>query len=429
MRDEIMLPMLQDDPKSLEHLYLRACHLFNQIELWNSISSDFFQFQVAYHQAFENIKTRFKKLNRNTRRYYQLKLKFAKDTHLYAQMAEGNTRFRLDDMYPKVLTELRKDLKDELKHILENIYIFIACAVHSRGLIAKKRKKLLQSFGFKITCHNNSNGDDLDPNDLAILAIFLVFVVPVSAVFASLAGDERPGTIQSVTYAIWSAMALFVGLSSVTAPIMIKRIRETSDHRFWRWIRPKKGHAWLSYILSGFMAGVAGIFGMFLLNYLNVQNPSRPGMEILTRFIPWGMVPLAVALTLSYHLDRNHSNGKATIMIEALTTALSAILAAVLALVINAGIVHGDELIPKMYFSLSAAALLGGTIGAVIPDRWRVQPIRSIAEKHGGKFSLHSHRWQGTEVTIELPGERVETEPCVPPPRPPDLNSIATLAV
>jgi two-component system cell cycle sensor histidine kinase PleC len=31
--------------------------------------------------------------------------------------------------------------------------------------------------------------------------------------------------------------------------------------------------------------------------------------------------------------------------------------------------------------------------------------IKSIAESHGGRFDLQSSRWDGTEVTLDLPGK------------------------
>jgi hypothetical protein len=371
MNNEIMLPILQEDPRSLEHLYLRACHLFYQIDHWNSISSDFFQFQTAYHQAFENIKRRFEKLSRNANRYYQLKLKFAADAHYDPGISEEMTMSRFNYMYPKVLTELRKDLKNDLKSILENIYIYIACAVHSKGFTAKKRKKLLQSFGFIIDNTKRRDSEVVDPNDMTILAIFLVFVIPLSAAFARLAGNTNAEPIESIKYVVWSVMALFVGLTSVAIPILIKQTRETSESHFWKRLRPQKGHSWCSYLISGIIAGAVGIFGMFMLNFLSPGDLSRSLPETLARFLPWGLVPLSVALVLGYHLDRETTKGKHTVAIEALTTALSAVLGALLALAINAENIQRSDLKPIMYFSLSAAALLGCTIGAVIPQRCR----------------------------------------------------------
>jgi hypothetical protein len=373
MKNEITLPLLQNDPKSLEHHYLRACHLFSQIEHWNSPGSDFFQFQSAYHQAFENIKTRYEKVYRNASRYYQLKLKSATDADSVAGNCEGIARSKFDSIYPKILTELRKDLKNDLKSILENLYIFMACAVHSEGITAKQRKKLLQSFGFKITGGKQSNASGVDPNDLTILAIFLIFVIPLSAVVARVAGDDRLITIASMTYVVWSAMALFIGLASVAIPIVIKQVKDSSDHRFWICVRPKKGPAWCSYLVSGVMAGAAGILVMFLLSFLVPGNAERPLTVRVARIIPWGLLPLSIAFILGYHLDRKTADGKRTIVIEALTTMLAAMLAAVLALVINAGIIHWSELLPRMYFSLTSAALLGSIIGAVIPNRIRGQ--------------------------------------------------------
>jgi two-component system sensor histidine kinase VicK len=61
-----------------------------------------------------------------------------------------------------------------------------------------------------------------------------------------------------------------------------------------------------------------------------------------------------------------------------LTTMSAAVLAAVLASVINAGIIKWPELVPRMVFSVTAAALLGGMIGAVIPKRYRGQITKRV---------------------------------------------------
>jgi signal transduction histidine kinase len=382
LKDEIMLPMLQKDPKSLEHLYTRACHLFHQIDHWNSISSDFFQFQTAYHQAFENIKARYEKLNRNTKRYYQLKLiklKFATDAQLWSQVPEVDAESQFINMYPKVLTELRKDLKNELKGILENIYIFIACGIHSKGVTAHKRKKLLQSFGFKIDSGQKINGDGLDPNDMTILGLCLIFVIPLSAVFARFIGNDNPVAIQSIRYVVWSAMAMFVGLASVAFPIVIRQLQNSSQSAFWRFIQPQEGqHSWCAYLISGVLAGAAGILSIFLLNFLDPESASMTPLASFIQVVPWGLVPLAIAFSLGYHLDRTTASTHIVVAKEAAATALMALLAALLALSIKSGLMKVEELIPRMYFSLTAAALLGSIIGAVVPYRYRRHQDRQM---------------------------------------------------
>lgn len=371
MKEEILLPMLQNDPKSLEHMYLRACHLFYQINHWNSISSDFFQFQAIYRQAFENIRTRFEKLTRNAGRYYQLKLNFAAEAPLAAEMTDETPGPRFDNMYPKVLTELRKDLKNDLKCILENIYIFIACAVHSKGITAKKRKKLLRSLGFDADIASHHNGEGVDLNDLTILAVFLVFVIPLSALFARYLGYQNVSGIDSITYVVWTVMALFIGMTCVAIPVAIKQIKDISENSFWKRIRPVRGHAWFSYMISGACAGAMSILGIFLLNFLTPEFNTDSVPATLYRIFPWGLVPLTVAFILGYHLDRENKPGKRTRITESISTALLSVLAAVLALVINTGIVNWAELVPKMYFSLTSALLLGSIIGAVVPHRYR----------------------------------------------------------
>jgi signal transduction histidine kinase len=377
VKGQITLTEFRNDPKALEYLYLRACHLFNTIERWGSISSEFYQFQNAYHQAFENIKTRFEKVKRNAQRYYQLKLKLAGDANLYAQITNPAAKTRFDSMYPKVLTELRKDLKNDLKDILENMYLFVACAVHSEGITAKKRSRLLQSFGFGFTGTEKSQGGDVDPNDMAILAVYLIFVIPLSALFAAFAGNENMVMIQSLTYVVWSAMALFVGIISVATPIMVKGFKDSSENAFWKAIRPKKGHAWCAYLISGFIAGAAGIVVIFLLHFLAPDKSELSALKSLVRTIPWGLVPLSISFILGYHLDRKSAHGKSTIILEALTTMAAGSLAAALASFINSRIIDRPEMLPRMIFAVISASLLGGIIGTLIPNRYRDRTVKS----------------------------------------------------
>jgi hypothetical protein len=379
MKAEILLPMLQNDRQSLEHLYLRACHLFHQIDNWNNIDSEFFQFKAAYPQAIENIKTRFKKLSRNAKRYYQLKCKFSPEPPLSDRETGDAAMTGFDHMYPKVITELRKDLKNDLKGILNNIYIFIACAVHSKGITARQRSLLLTSFGFKIDDTDTLKTKRIDPNALALLGLFLVFVIPLAAVLASIAGDPKIGNVSSLTYVAWSAMAVFVGLVSVAVPIVVSQAMESSRNIFWQSIRPSGGRPWCSYLLAGIIAGAIGVVGMSLLNYLDPDRISRTLGSTLARMTPWGLIPLSIALTLGYHLDRKTDNGKHTRLIEAATIMLFSVLAAILAVIISSGNADVQKLIPKMYFSVTAAALLGGLTGAIIPNRYRWQ-IRTAAK-------------------------------------------------
>ena len=378
MKELMTLPVLLNDPKSLEHLYLRACHLFNTIDQWDRISSEFCQFQNAYRQSFENIRTRFEKVKRNAQRYYQLKLRLAGNAHLYAQISGQLSKTRFTSMYPKALTELRRDLKNDLKEILENVYLFMACAVHSKGITAKKRSRLLKSFGFSNTDAERHNGNGVDPNDMVILALFLVFVIPLSALFAGVAGDQN--VVQSMRYVVWSAMALFIGMACVAIPIMIKRVKDFSDKAFWVAIRPKKGPAWCAYLISGLSAGAAGIVVIYLLHFLDPGKSARPAVQSLIKTIPWGLVPLGISLALGYHLDRNVTDGKSPIVTEALTIAAAGALAAVLATIINAGNITGSilwsELVPKKIFGIIAASLLGGMIGTIVPKRCRRHAIR-----------------------------------------------------
>ena len=139
--------------------------------------------------------------------------------------------------------------------------IFIVGAVHSKGITAKQRKQLLTSFGFKIDDTDTPKAKVVDPNSLTLLGFFPVFVIPLAAVFASIAGGPKIGNESALTFVVWSAMAVFAGLVSVYVPIVVCQARESSRNTFWRSIRPSRGCPWCSYLLAGIMAGGNRRFG------------------------------------------------------------------------------------------------------------------------------------------------------------------------
>jgi hypothetical protein len=228
---------------------------------------------------------------------------------------------------------------------------------------------------------------------MAILAVYLIFVIPLSALFAAFAGNENMVMIQSLTYVVWSAMALFAGIISVATPIRLKGFKDGSDSPFWKRIRPEKGHPWCAYLISGFIAGVAGIVLIFLLHFLAPDRSSHSAMRGLVRTIPWGLVPFGIAFILGYHLDRKTALGKRTIILEALTTMAAGSLAAVLASFINARIIDRPEMIPRMIFAVISASLLGGVIGTLVPNRYRghtAKTARIIQNEVDLKKLIHS---------------------------------------
>jgi len=380
MKNEVAL--LRNDQNSMENLFERTCHLYVQIKNWESLTSDFYHYHTAYRHSFEGIKVSFEKVSRNAERYYQLKSKFRKDAQLYAQLAEAKPELKLENIQPRLVTELKGYLRDDLKQLLENIYIYIACAVHAIGKRENKRNNLLQTMGFKLPDQKNGHRVGVDPNDLTILFMFLLVVIPLAALFAYFISGRQFVIKNAFTYVVWTMMALSVGLLSVVIPSLCKQARETfGGCCFWRSMQPKhEDHAWFSYLLSSSTVGVASFFVMMLLSYLKPEMPPHKLSSIALKISPWALVPFAASFMLCFHLDRK-TNKKYNSIGEGLTTSLVAVIAGIVALFLSANIHSWEELVKRMHFSIPAAALLGFIIGSVFPKRYRLKEIKAVELK------------------------------------------------
>ena len=373
--------LLRNDENSIEHLFERVCHLYIHLEEWESLTSDFYHYHAAYRHSFEGIKVSFEKVGHNAERYYQLKSKFRKDAQLYAQLAEAKPELKLENMQPRLITELKGYLREDLKQLLESIYIYIACAVYSIGKSENKRNHLLQTMGFERPDPNKSKRVGIDPNDLTIVFMFLLIVIPLAAIFAYFISGGQFFIENAYTYVVWTMMAMAVGLLSVVVPTLCKQARETLNSGFWKFIRPRHGeHAWFSYLLSSSLVGVASFVVLTLLCYLTPNLPSYELYSVARRIMPWALVPFAVAFMLCFHLDRK-TTPKYNSLGEGLTTSLAAVIAGIVALVLSSNILTWEELVKRMHFSISAAALLGFIIGSVFPKRYRLKAAKPMELK------------------------------------------------
>jgi hypothetical protein len=300
-------------------------------------------------------------------------MKFEDFNQLCDASADDATKKRYFDMHRKIQIELHKDLREDMKHLLENIYIYIACAIHNEGMGKRSRRKLLASMGFKIVPNGNSQESGVNFNDLTILTIFLLFVIPVTAAVCRLVAGGIVILQEPITYVVWSIMALYVGIVSVVTPQLIRQAQQKSTIFLWKCIRPTRGRPWCSFLIGGVISGLASIVGLCLLSYLEPKAAIRTWTTIVRETVPWGLVPFAVTFTLGYHLECKPKNGRIARVLETVTTAFFAVIAAGLALYINSGVVDPKEFQSMVYFSLPASALLGGLIGAVFPARYRGQ--------------------------------------------------------
>jgi hypothetical protein len=236
-------------------------------------------------------------------------------------------------------------------------------------------------MGFELPDQNKGNRVGVDPNDLTIVFMFLLIVIPLAAIFAHFISGRQFVLKNANTYVVWTMMALGVGLLSVVIPTLCKQARETFGGWLWRLMRPQNGdHAWFSYLLSSCTVGVASFFVLTLLFYLTPESPSYKLSSIALRMMPWALVPFAVSFMLCFHLDRK-TTPKYNSIGEGLTTSLAAVVAGIVALVLSANIPPWEELVKRMHFSIPAAALLGFIIGSVFPKRFRLKAVKPLELK------------------------------------------------
>jgi hypothetical protein len=379
LKNEVAL--LRNDQNSIEHIFERACHLYVHLKDWDSLTSDFYHYHAAHRHAFESIKVSFEKVGNNAERYYQLKSKFRKDAQLYAQLAEAKPELKLGNIQPRLITELKGYLREDLKHLLESIYIYIACAVYSIGKSENRRNNLLRTMGFELHDQKKGNRLGIDPNDLTIVFMFLIIVIPLAAIFAHFISGGRFVIENAYTHVVWTIMAMAVGLISVVVPTLCKQARENLDGSFWQFLRPRHGdHAWFAYLLSGSTVGLASFMVLTLLCYLTPNLPSYEIYGIALRIMPWALVPFAVAFMLCFHLDRK-TTPKFNSLGEGLATSMAAVLAGIVAIILSANIHSWEELAKRMHFSIPAAALLGFIIGSIFPKRYRLKATKPIELK------------------------------------------------
>jgi hypothetical protein len=385
IKSEIILRAKQKDQKSFETLYLRACHLHLKISEWDEKSSKFYHYRTVYKRQYENIGRAFQKLRKETERYYHISFEFKSIRYLRDQLLNGREKKQIhpnEDLisneYPKLLKDHKRDIKQELKDFLENIYTFIACAAHCERKTTKSRRKLLKEFGFSSPEYSTKPLDALDPNDLTILAILSIFIIPVAAAFCRIIGGSALIGKGYEIMAVWTPMAMFVGLCSAFSASVAKKCVVSSRCKFWECIKPGDGRPWCSYLVGGFMAALGTIFGLVFLSYLNPPERVTPFLGKLAQYWEWSLVALAIASITGYHLDNKAKNSKTVVFVETLTTGAAAVIAAAFALIIIKCQFTFEVIKEGFRFVFPAAALLGGCVGLIQPRRFRLHLKPSI---------------------------------------------------
>jgi len=181
----------------------------------------------------------------------------------------------------------------------------------------------------------------------------------------------------SKKYLIWSLMAVSVGMSIVQSSVFIKQKLDRSDKRFWMFLRKSEKKPWFCFFLSGIIAGTLSVFIIACLGYL-LETSGITFMDKLLSEMPWFLVPFAVSALIGYHLESSPQTPARGRITETITTGLVSLAAAAVALFL---VLHGKidkHFIEKTLFVLPAALLLGGFIGALVPNRYRLQRKTSV---------------------------------------------------
>lgn len=452
VRNEVLVPERQLNPKTLEHMLLRAIYLHNVIADWSDRRARFYDFFTVYQRQYGHIKSQFKKTSTAVERYFRLKFEIEQASASRSPHSRGGE----GAAYRKSLTELRADVRHELKNLLDSLYTFIACAVHSEAISKKARLNYLREIGFILPNKVKSSIILLDPNDLTVLILFTVFVIPLTAALANFIGGGFLAGNAFKIFMIWTPMAVVAGLSSVAFALAAKQCSEQSDHPFWQRIRSGRGRPWFCYILGAtaalfissgiyslevFMHGfrfpltaallLGGAIGAILptrfrerfsgasrltLSKMDLKeilkSCLRPfeaqartkhvslsiaaGDDLPQIDIDSARVMQAVRGLVSNALENTQEGGE--IVVRAHLTPAGAVRLSVR----DNGIGMNQEILSSATATLTryGGIILGELNGG--KDANLVQ-IQAIAQLHGGRFGIDSEHRSGTEVWIEFP--------------------------
>jgi hypothetical protein len=382
MKEEVLLPVKQKDEKSFERMYMKARHLYSNISAWDRKGSPFFHYKTVYQKQFENISNIYLQTNKEIERYY-IALFNIRSTVESLEQATGETdapSLNSEEFF-KPLRENRMELRGALKGLLENMYTFMACAVHKEALSEKARLELIKQFGFEIPGNELDEISFADPNDIALLSMLLVIVVPAVALFSNSFHLAAIQTHSVAVFILWPAMALSVGVAGVVSISKVKKKIETSNTLFWNYLKPKTGNKpWTAYIVAGLAALACSIVALVGLSYLDPAQADVPLAKSLWILGPWSLVSFAVAVMTGFNLDRTPSPQKIDRLIDILLTAAATILAALAAILVSVRTLDlailGEDI--YIFFVIPAAALLGGSVGAVVPRNYRKYRAKQV---------------------------------------------------
>ena len=361
------------EPRSLEGLYMRACLLQHKLKEWDKKTSRFFNFRSVYDRQYKYIESRFNKVRKRAKIYYRLRLSSQPDVSVLTQNSTEVAADQISNNFPKSIKELQSGVREELKDLLESIYTFISCAVHIEGLSERTRRKYLQEFGFRLSNKKKKIKSPINPNDLTVLTFFMIFVIPVAAVICNVICKGAVLNEAYIIFVVWSLMAVVAGLSSVVFSLIVKHALIYSDNFPWKYIRTSGNRPCCGYLISGCFAALFSVLGLTLLSYLDPKFWKIDALAIFLKMMPWGLVPAGIAIALGFLLDVKSSSSRKQRIFDIVLTAAVAVLAAIIALSISQGSFTYNVLLQGLRFVLPAAALLGISIGWVVPFRYRSQ--------------------------------------------------------
>ena len=421
IKAEFMLPSRLNERKSFEHLYMRARHLHSIINQWNTKDSEFFNFRTVFKRQYKNTERSYQRMEKLVERYFNEHRKIRIDTADYSENALSSEQKKLIMDYNKLITEMKRDAKEVIKELLDNIYTFMACAVFSVGMRDKSRQEYLTQFGFQDIELKRPKTTLLDVHDFAILVLLLFFVIPVAAAFSSQFGGT---VLKSFTvFAVHGSMAILVGLSSALSALYVKNRVGYSEHFLWKYLRGdgEKRNRCGCYVLAGLIAGAIATLGLTAISYLQVNQPAAGLFEKIWLFAPWAFVPFALALAIALNLDLESKDEKIGRIRDTLICIVAGSVAAIIAYEIHIGTFNLSALSNQNFwaFVLPAAILLSGISGAMVPH---------LVRKHGSKeaalnkepIDLQGLINQTVEEITQLANQeqikiRLDFEPQLPP--------------
>lgn len=381
LKKELRSHLRHNNDKFFERKYLVSRFLFSKIQDWDKKTSPYYFFRTVYQSQYDNVCSAYNRIDNDVQRYFNTLFELRATNESIEKLKKSSPDLIKSDELFKPLRKNRVELRNALKEIVYHMQVLIACAIHSEGFSEAARMNRLQQFGFQIPKQELQRESFTDYNDLALLSLLLLFVVPAAAIFFnSISGKEISSRSLSILV-IWPAMAIWVGCVSILPMVLIKNQLETSTEGFWaRLNKTSTRFNLVTYLLAGMIAFVAGSIGLTLLFYLDPKEFMTPFGQVYQKVGVWALIAFTVSIATGFNFDRTISVKKRMMWSDCAISAGAAVFGACAANLLASGKMNAAILFntTTLLFVFPAAALIGGVVGAIFPHRYRIQKAREI---------------------------------------------------